>query len=248
MVLEQIVAAKKTFLKTLPTINPHNLQYSTRKFLTDSQFNVIAELKSKSPSEGIITIDYDPVAIAKEYVRGGASAISVLCDEPFFGGSFEDLQKVRTAVNVPLLCKDFIIDERQVYQARACGADAVLLIVRILDQAQLKHLKQVIEALGMLPVIEIFDAADLKQALQINPQVLLVNNRNLDTLAMNMDNTAALLELIPKNIMVIAASGMKTPSDVKKYPKRIQAVLVGTMLMMSDQPAHLIRELIQCRA
>ena len=241
MVLDKIVAAKKEFVRSL----------GTKDFLAELKqpgLRVIAELKSKSPSEGVIKADYDPVAIAKEYVQGGAAAISVLCDEPFFGGSFGHLQAVRAAVDVPLLCKDFIIDAQQIYHARAHGADAVLLIVRILDQAQLAHLKQMIESLNMLAVVEIFDEADLQRALAVNPKVLLVNNRNLDSLVMNMNNTASLLDLIPEDITVIAASGMKVPSDVQNFPPRVQAVLVGTMLMRSNDPAELITEIIACRA
>lgn len=253
MVLERIVNTKRNFVENLPEPTPgeHLTQKHSYNFfeaLQTSGLNVIAELKSQSPSEGVIKKNYDPVAIAQEYVKGGASCISVLTDETFFGGSFADLAKVRQAVKVPLLCKDFIIDERQVYAAKQNGADAVLLIVRILEALELKKLKTLIESLNMLPVIEVFDEEDLKIALELNPLIVLVNNRNLDSLKLDMNNTANLLNAIPQHIKIIAASGLQLPEDVKNYDSRIENILVGTMLMRSDDPAACIQELKQCRA
>jgi len=253
MVLERIVKTKRSFVQSLPKpalnqdLTPEQ-SYNFFEALQTPGLNVIAELKSESPSEGVIKKNYDPVAIAQEYVKGGASCISVLTDEPFFGGSFADLHKVRQAVNVPLLCKDFIIDKRQVYAAKQNGADAVLLIVRILEAIELKKLKAVIESLNMLPVIEVFDEEDLNIALELNPRILLVNNRNLDSLKLDMSNTDSLLTAIPQHIKIIAASGLQIPEDVKNYDSRIENILVGTMLMRSNHPAACIQELKQCRA
>ncbi len=250
MVLDQIIAAKKEFIAGLS--HHDTLKQNQTKggrgdlFLKAIQTrprNLIAELKSKSPSEGIIKPDYDPVALAKEYVKGGAAAISVLTDTPFFGGSFAHLKSVREAVDLPLLCKDFILDEKQVFLAREHGADAVLLIVRILTPQALRHLKAVIESLNMLAVIEVFDEKDLTLALTVSPQVLMVNNRNLDSLAMNLNNTASLLDQIPAGIPVIAASGIKAPQDVEALPGRICAMLVGTLLMRWPRSAHVIEAL-----
>lgn len=251
MVLDKIVAAKQAFIQTLAPLNPATLAASEQDFfkaVQSKKLAVIAELKAASPSMGVIRAEYDPVALAREYVKGGAAALSVLTDAPFFQGSLAHLAAVRAAVELPLLCKDFILDVNQVFHARKNGADAVLLIARILKPAQLQILKSAIEDLNMLPLIEVFDEADLDLALSLSPKILLVNNRNLDSLHLNLNNTASILHEIPQEIEVIAASGLKTPADVNNYPPRIRAVLVGTMLMESSNPAQLIQELLACRA
>lgn len=251
MILDQIIAKKKEFVTNLQGLDVQNLKPSRRDFLKalqQAKFGVIAELKSASPSEGVIKTDYDPVALAQEYVKGGAAAISVLTDEPFFNGSYAHLKAVRETAEVPLLCKDFVIDVKQVQQARRNGADAVLLIMRILDLSQAQVLKKAIEDLGMLALVEIFDEADIEKALAIDSKAILVNNRNLDSLVLNMNHTETMLAKIPNSIEVIAASGMKVPQDVKIFPPRIHSVLVGTMLMRAEDPAQLIREIIHDQA
>lgn len=247
MILNQIVAKKREFVTKLPVLDSNVLVPSKRNFLAaikEASFGVIAELKSASPSEGIIKADYNTVALAKEYVKGGAAAISVLTDEPFFNGSYTHLQAVREAVEVPLLCKDFVIDVKQIQQARSKGADAVLLIMRILELPQAQKLKQAIEDLGMLALVEVFEDEDIDKALAIDSKAILVNNRNLDSLAVNMNQTEKMLANIPAAIEVIAASGVKTPRDVKIFPPRIHSVLVGTMLMRANNPAQVIREIL----
>jgi indole-3-glycerol phosphate synthase len=207
-------------------------------------FSVIGEVKQKSPSEGILKQPYDPVALAKSYVEGGAAAISVLTDQQFFGGSFEDLRRVSEAVSVPTLCKEFIIDAKQVRAARAHGADACLLIVRILSDAQLAYLLNVIHALNMTALVEVFDETDVKRALAFDVKLIGINNRDLDSLKMDPNNAMRLKALIPEGISVLSLSGLKAPEEASSLTS-LQGVLVGTALLKSMNPAKLVREFRQ---
>ena len=225
MILESIVENKKKELAHYP---------ARKDFLaaiTQGNIQVIAEVKQKSPSTGTLCSSYEPEKIAHRYKKGGAAAISVLTDQAFFGGKMSDIARVKEATDLPILCKDFIIDQRQVYEAYQQGADAVLLIMRILSVDEAQYLKNIIESLGMTALIEIFDEHDLDKALKINPKILMINHRNLDTLNVSYDHTQLLIERIPENIPLIAASGISHPEEVLNLPPRIVGVLIGTSLL-----------------
>lgn len=236
MLLDQIIEQKHIEVAQLPETALDQLPINQRDFAKAIRSNphaVIAELKSRSPSEGIICPDYHPIDIAHQYINGGAAAISVLTDEHFFGGCFADMYHLAHYFDIPLLCKDFIIDAKQVQQARAHGASACLLIVRILSDEQLKQLNQVIESLGMVALVEIFDETDLERALAIQPKIIGINNRCLDTLKMDTNNAVRLKPLIPDTIQIVALSGAQTPQQCRKITDQFDAVLVGTALMKS---------------
>lgn len=243
MILDDIIARKRQDLQTMPaftgTLRPSQRDF--RQALQQPSRAIIAECKARSPSEGIICSDYDLPAIVRDYVAGGAAALSVLTDAPYFGGSLADLARVRELCDLPLLCKDFVIDSKQVALARGHGADAVLLIMRVLTLAEAKALKAQIEALGMTAVLEIFDEADLGKALALDPKVILVNHRNLADFSVNRDKDN-LLAKIPALVTVIAASGITAPEQVHALPARAHAVLIGTALMKSPDRVRFLQE------
>lgn len=245
-ILTEIVETKTMFLKRLPVLTAVSLCENPfmRCF---EQFAVITECKAKSPSEGEIVADYDPVCIAKTYESAGAHAVSVLTDEPYFGGSFEDLSAVSSAVRLPTLCKDFIVDENQLLHARKNGASACLLIMAILSDTQAKRLKAKVESLNMVAVMEAYNAEELRRAVHCSPEVLLINNRNLHDFSMGFERLSALCEKIPAHIKVISASGIKQPSDLAKLPKRVDGVLIGTALMRSPDKTVFIKGLLDER-
>lgn len=202
---------------------------------------LIAEIKAASPSEGDIAQNFDPVSIAADYVRGGANALSVLTDAAFFKGSFDILRAVRATTDVPILCKDFILSERQIRMARASGADMGLLIVKILTPDRLIALKQAMEGLGMQAVIEVQNKSELETALSVDPDILLINHRDLTdfTVDHNLSNTLA--PLIPENVRVIGASGISKPADLVSFSDRIDGFLIGTALMRSADKAGFLK-------
>jgi indole-3-glycerol phosphate synthase/phosphoribosylanthranilate isomerase len=244
MIMDEIIARKRQDLHLL--VAPKTLKPSTQDFLKaimEPGLQVIAEVKEKSPSTGVLCVAYQPEVIAQEYKKGGAAAISVLTDIPYFGGQMTDLTKVKQATDLPVLCKDFIISEIQIEVARHYGADAVLLIVRVLDVETLKQLKVKIESLNMLALIEIFDEADLEKALLVDPKVLMINHRDLDTLKVDCATSNALIDKIPAGIPVVAASGIMEPKQALEFDARIKAVLIGTALLKSSDAAEFIRAL-----
>ena len=234
MILAEILAAKRKAVSHLRKIDPLKLLPAKGTFLNaikNSDVAIIAELKSQSPSEDIIDPHYDVRAIAEAYGKGGASALSVLTDTPFFGGSFDDIRQVKSVSNLPVLCKDFIIDPLQVYHARAVGADACLLIVRCLNDQNLKRLFKTIESLEMDALVEVFDEHEAKRALDVGATLIGVNNRNLDTLELDTDNIKRLRKYIPNSVTLISLSGAKTPEDLHYYGTTYDGVLAGTALM-----------------
>ena len=247
MILDKIVKQKWKDIQSI-IIPPHtDIKPSDRDFLkaiTKLGLNVIGEVKKMSPSTGVLTHDYHPEQKAVQYEAGGASAISVLTDTPFFGGHMSDLTKVRQSLSLPVLCKDFIIDERQIIAARLAGADAVLLIMRILSVSESLKLKEKIESLNMLALIEIFNEEDLKKAMEINPKVIMFNHRDLNTLDMHFD-TDNLINLIPDHVQLVAASGITHPKEVLRFNSRINAILIGTALMKSNNPKQFIEEILR---
>ena len=203
---------------------------------------LIAECKQASPSKGRLSDDYDPVRLASTYAANGAAAISVLTDARFFQGSLQDLAAVRAAVDVPLLCKEFVLDAWQVQAARASGADAVLLIVAALTDGQLADLQAQIQALGMTALVEVHNEEELQRALALQPQLVGVNNRDLQTFAVDLNTTARLARQLPADILLVAESGIADTDDVRKMGRQgAAAVLVGETLMKSEDLAASVR-------
>jgi indole-3-glycerol phosphate synthase len=193
---------------------------------------LIAEVKKASPSAGIICKDFDPVKIAKEYEAAGASCLSVLTDEKFFQGSLDYLRQIRAAVKIPLLRKDFIIDERQILESIEWGADAILLIVAILTDEQLKKYHSLAIEAGLAVLVEVHDKEELKRALNISPALIGVNNRDLKTFAVDLATTEKLAKKIGVGRILVAESGIHSRADVERLKKcGANAILVGESLL-----------------
>jgi indole-3-glycerol phosphate synthase len=205
---------------------------------------VIAELKRRSPSKGEIRPGFDPVACARAYAEGGAAALSVLTDERFFGGHLGYLEKVRAAVDLPLLRKDFVVERRQIDEARLAGADAVLLIVAALDDDELASLYAEARAVDLDCLVEVHDDADLQRALAIDADVIGINNRNLRTFVTDLGVTERLAPRVPDDVLVVAESGVATPDDVARLTRAgAHAFLVGESLMRQPDLAGALRTL-----
>jgi indole-3-glycerol phosphate synthase len=210
-----------------------------------SKIAVIAECKRASPSRGLIRDPYDPVAIARSYEANGAAAISVLTDEKYFGGSLEHLEAVHAAVALPVLRKEFIMDEYQVFEARAAGADAVLLIAAILDAAQLRDLADIVWAMRMHALVEVHDADEIERAAESNTGIIGINNRDLRTLELDLRQTERLLPLLPTNVLVVSESGIRSRNDVAYLRDLgVGAILIGEHLMASADPGGALAKLI----
>lgn len=206
---------------------------------------VIAECKKQSPSRGVLAEKYDPVVLARLYEENGAGAVSVITDEHFFGGSSRDLQAVREATAIPSLRKDFLLDEGDLLEARAWGADIVLLIARILRGSALRTLGKVAEDLGMDSLVEVHDEADLDQALQAGAGLVGINNRNLSTFDVDPAVTERLMELVPAPVVVVSESGIVSGETVAHLREMgIRGVLVGEALITAADPAAVLRELV----
>lgn len=207
--------------------------------------SVIAEVKRRSPSKGEFVTQLDPAAQARRYEQGGAAAISVLCDRTYFGGGLDDLRAVRAAVNVPVLCKDFILTPYQVSEARAHGADLVLLIVAALRDPELLDLQGCILDEGMTPLVEVHDQHDLARAVAAEASLIGINNRDLTDFSLDLLTTEYLAPLCPDDATVVSESGIVTRADVERV-QRVGAsvVLVGETLMRSTDPTATIRDLM----
>lgn len=204
---------------------------------------VIAEVKRRSPSAGSIREDLDPAAHAAAYAHAGAAAISVLTDGPFFGGSLDDLGAVTTRVSVPVLRKDFILDELQILEARAAGASAVLLIVRALSASRLRDLVECAEEWHLDPLVEVHTASELAVGLEAGARLVGVNSRDLDTFAIDTARAWEFLHEIPAEIVAVAESGMTSRTDVEAAAAAgADAVLIGTALSAAPDPATLLAE------
>ncbi len=198
---------------------------------------VIAEIKQASPSRGVLRADFDPAAIARSYAAHGAACLSVLTDVEFFQGSADYLKAARAACELPVLRKDFMIDPYQVTEARAMGADCILLIVAALDDGQLSELEQAAIDAGLAVLVEVHDAAEFERARALRSPLLGINNRNLRTFDTTLDTTLALLDRIPPGKVVITESGIFTPEDVKRMRDRgVNAFLVGEAFMRAPDP------------
>ncbi|MFA5840115.1 MAG: indole-3-glycerol phosphate synthase TrpC [Candidatus Margulisiibacteriota bacterium] len=257
MLLDEIIFNKRQEVTTLKLCQS---KQDLRKLLKKSpkprnflnifkkgQLAFIAEVKKASPSRGIIRQQYKPVGLAKGYAKAGASAISILTDQKYFQGKLQDLMAVRKAVGLPTLRKDFIIDESQVYEARLAGADAVLLIVRILKDGELVSLLALVRKLGMQALVEVHNAEEVKRALKTEAKVIGINNRDLDTLQVNLNTTINLLKQFPRlsDRLVVSESGIKTQNDIQRLKLvGVDGILVGESLLTSRDPGRQIQILL----
>ena len=249
--LGEIDAAKST--RPLAEIKPLAEQASPpRDFLAaltqDDQANqvsLIAEVKKASPSKGIIREDFSPVEIATAYANSGASCISVLTDEHFFQGKLDYLRDVRAAVEIPVLRKDFILDEYQVYEARAAGADAVLLIAECLTPDRLLRLHELITDLKMTALVELYDSKNIESVLACKPKLVGVNNRDLNTFEIDLHHSIRVKQSLPDNIAMVSESGIFTSDDVELMSNNdVDAILVGESLMRADDIGQAVKALL----
>jgi indole-3-glycerol phosphate synthase len=258
-ILEKIVAAKRHEIQARKAQRPiDELENAVqaappvRDFFAalarPGAIHLIAEVKKTSPSKGVIRADFDPVEVASIYERHGASAISVLTDEPFFEGSLEHLRAVRAHIGLPVLRKDFILDPYQLLEARAAGADAVLLIAECLDDCSLRSLHNRALALSLTPLVELYEPANLPRVLDAGATLIGVNNRDLRTFEVDLNHTLRLREQIPDECLVVGESGIRTRQDVLLLEAAgVNAILVGeTLMASSDIGAAVDRLLGRC--
>lgn len=257
-ILDKIVAEKRLEVTGLrPQASRIKQAAASRKDYRDfaatlrkkDAVSLIAEVKKASPSAGVIKKDFDAIAIARKYEAGGASALSVLTDEKFFQGKIGYLQLIRDAVRLPLLRKDFIIDELQIYEAVAHGADAVLLIVAILDDAKLKDFRALAEHLRLAVLVEVHDEAELDRAVQAGAAIIGINNRDLRDFSVSLTTTEVLAAKLRRGMcaerLIVAESGINTRADVQRVRQAgVDAILVGESLMRSGDIAGKVKELI----
>ncbi len=216
-----------------------------RGALRRTGISLIAEVKRASPSKGVLMDNMDPATLGAIYEHAGAAAISVLTDEKYFQGSLADLVSVRRAVDVPCLRKEFIIDPYQIYESRAASADAILLIVRILSDEELKDFQALAHELGMACLVETHDAAEVERALEADAAIIGINNRDLTTFEVDMMRTLEIKKMVPGGKVLVSESGIRTRDDVRRLDKGgIDAILVGEALVMSDDISGKIRELL----
>lgn len=219
-------------------------EFPFKEALKDPEIAIIAEVKRASPSKGLIAEDFDYIEIAKEYQEAGASAISVLTEPYFFQGSNDFLKEISENVSIPLLRKDFTIDEYMIYEAKLLGASAILLIVSILDDAQLKEYLDLAHQLGLSAIVETHDGDEIRTAIDVGAQIIGVNNRNLADFTVDINNSINLRRLVSDDITFISESGIKTKEDVTRLKENdVDAVLIGETLMKSDDKKSMILEL-----
>lgn len=254
-ILDRIIASKRQELNQTQAAVPfrdleHHLAQAppVRDFRAalerPGEVRVIAEVKKASPSAGVLREDFDPVAIARTYEQHGAACISVLTDAPFFQGSLAYLSAIRAAVSVPLLRKDFIIDPYQLLEARVAGADAVLLIAEVLDDATLGSLLREARVLGMQALLEVHEADNLARVLKTGARLVGINNRNLCTFETRLEHTLALASQLPAGVCLVSESGIHTRADVERLrPAGVKAVLVGETLMRAPDIGRKLDEL-----
>ncbi len=255
MILDEIIANTRKILETRKAERPlaeldcmcvnQSPPRDAVAALSRQGMNLIAEVKRASPSKGPLAPNLNVVSLAQTYEDSGAAAISVLTEPAYFKGSLNDLQAVQQTVSLPLLRKDFIIDPYQVWEARAYGADLVLLIAAALPMGEIARLYQAIIDLAMTPLIEVHNQQELEQVLELEPKVIGINNRNLTDFSVSLETTLQLRHLIPNDTRVVSESGIHTREDVKRLESaNVNAILVGEALVTSPDQAVKIRELL----
>ena len=221
-----------------------NDDFPFKEALKDPEIAIIAEVKKASPSKGLIAEDFDYIKIAKDYEQAGASAISVLTESYFFKGSNDYLKEIAENVQIPILRKDFTIDEYMIYEAKTLGASAILLIVSILDDVQLKEYLDLAHDLGLSAIVETHDEEEIRTAIDAGAEIIGVNNRNLADFTVDINNSINLRRLVSDDILFISESGIKTAEDVRRLKENnVDAVLIGETLMKSDDKKAMIAEL-----
>ena len=244
-VREDLAARRKPLAQLQEAMDSAPPVRDSLETLLRNELSVIAEVKRSSPSKGALATIADPASLAEQYERAGASIISVLTEARRFGGSLADLDAVRSRVNIPILRKDFMVDEYQFFEARAHGADVVLLIVAALSKSQLNDFHQLAEGLGMRALVEVHTHDELERALEISPRIVGVNSRNLKTLDVDASAFAQLLPLVPKDVVRVAESGISKRSEVEFAQNNgATAILVGEALVRSADPMLTMRELL----
>ena len=255
MILDDIVEVKhrevagrkiKTPLSALTTVIEG--MPPTRDFqraLGGGNCAIIAEVKRRSPSRGIIQEDFDPVRIAGEYERHGAAAVSVLTDATFFGGSNKDLTAVKGAISLPVLRKEFIIDPWQIYETRAIGADALLLIAAILGENQLREYRELAASQGLASLVEVHDRPELEAALRAGAEIIGINNRDLKTFSTDIRTSLTLAPLVPSDRIVVSESGIRSRAEIETLMKAgVRAFLIGEALVAAPDRGAKLREFL----
>jgi indole-3-glycerol phosphate synthase len=239
-ILDEIVAAKQQHIRRAKAQLPEE---TLRQRLGEAP--PVRDFMAPLAGPGPIRLDFQPVEIAKTYKQHGATCLSVLTDEPYFQGSLEHLRRIRAVVDLPILRKDFIVDAYQVVEARAAGADAVLLVAESLDDAALRTLHDAVLALGMTPLVEFYEPANLPRVLAVGARLVGVNNRDLRTFATDLEHTLRLRRQIPPDRLVVAESGIRTRADVQRLEQAgVHAILVGETLMASPDIAAAVDYLL----
>ncbi|MBU0686285.1 MAG: indole-3-glycerol phosphate synthase TrpC [Candidatus Margulisbacteria bacterium] len=251
MILDDILKVKEQEVKNLPlamlkaavkNVSPANA-FPAKK----DGFMIIAEIKKASPSKGVLKEDLDPVVLAKQYLAGGAKAVSVLTDRQFFQGHLDYIRRIKTEVDIPILRKDFIISEAQIYESRIAGADAILLIARILDEDQLSKFVDLSKSLGMSCVVEVHDDADVVKALKTNADIIGINNRDLNNFEVDIRTTLGILKNFPqlKEKTLIAESGIKSKQEIDVLKTNgVAGALIGESLIKAADPAAKLKEFL----
>lgn len=254
-VLDRIVEAKAIRVREAMRAKPLDIlveqsastraRHSLRDALSSTdRVNIIAEIKRRSPSKGIIREDFDPVWIAESYAEGGAAALSVLTEEDFFGGSLDHLRAVRERVSLPLLRKDFLFCKYQLYEAAAAGADAVLLIVAILDDELLARLIALADELGLDALVEVHTLEEMERAVRAKAKIIGVNNRDLTTFTVDLDTSLRLAEAAPCDVILVSESGISAGEDIRLLQSAgFRAFLIGEHFMRAKHPSDALKEL-----
>lgn len=247
---QEVAAAKKR--KSLEAVRADaESRVLTRDFvgalrakIADGQSAVIAEIKKASPSKGVLRADFEPADIAQSYAEHGAACLSVLTDKDFFQGSSDYLRQARASCTLPVLRKDFMVDAYQIYESRAMGADAVLLIAACLNDGQMAEFEQIARSLDMAVLVEVHDADELLRALKLKSPLIGINNRNLKTFEVSLDTTISMLADVPKDRLLITESGITTPADVLRMREAgVNAFLVGEAFMRANEPGEALAKL-----
>ena len=257
-ILDKIVAVKReevaASLKQKPLavvradaesrVLTRDFEGAMRAKIAAGQAAVIAEIKKASPSKGVLRAEFIPADIAQSYAEFGAACLSVLTDKQFFQGSVDYLKQARASCDLPVLRKDFMIDAYQVYEARAMGADAILLIAACLDDAQMADMESVARGLDMAVLVEVHDRAELDRALKLKTRLVGINNRNLKTFEVSLQTTLDMLPAVPADRLLVTESGILSPADVQRMRQaKVNAFLVGEAFMRADEPGEALAKL-----